>query len=959
MLANRDEGQNRIVNIKKEKFDQLVEVKRYLNNFRVKRGEEYTNTGMNNQCLEYGNFNFNGSFCVPDEEYESFLEHISRFVFDYGIELGLTERHLDTLSPIVIDLDFRFKPEHGAQRQHNLQQIIKFIKEYHAVLTDIVDLHEHQRDKFRYFILERPEARLDEAKGVVKDGVHIVCPDLQLSYPILFMIREFVIRKMGDVFEDKKFHEIQPFSECFDKSVIRDSNWMIHGNTKKDIPSYKLSAVISIGKDNRVGKVKIRNNPRYSDRNLIKILSIRNNIVGGAMRVRDKWQKQVDAYTKKINRKLTTKPANTFTNTQNQEINQPDNTLPQFVNTDNYTFIEKLVDCLCPERAGPYESWIRVGWCLRNIASDLGIPDRYMFSLWIAFSRKSPNYNEGAEHREYWFERFWNNSRDGGLKLTLGSLRYWAKEDNPEAYEKIISVKIDKKIDMAVKNKSSHVSVSDLIYEFSSDKFVSTLSGSNGWYYFMESQHRWIEDKGNHYLYGIITRNAVNYVNRRIRAIEDKFQREAEEADEAVDMKEREAKTKPYRDLLLKMQDMSYIDKLVKACGHKLYDSKFYENLDSNVNLICFSNGVLDLSTCEFRDGKPEDFISQTTGYEFIPECDPFEKEELMRIFRQILPYRSVREYFLTILASCLQGGNKDQSFYILQNSSGANGKTLLMELMLKAFGQNEDGYGNKFNVAILLEKRASGASAHPEMAKLRGKRFTYCEEPDEDKPVNTGLLKELTGGGSLTTRALFKDPITFEIQTKFMMCCNDLPRINADDDGTWRRLKNIHFPSRFLHEDSEDYRVAIERGDQHIYPRDDTLKNRLEELKGTFMAILFDYYKKYIYKKNSIIIPPEVLKASKDYQQEQDILRSWIELNLDVKPESRIGIDKIHKKFQKDNAEFKGRYSKAKLYKKISDIFRREIQNGDIIENKQRKQFEGIGFHDNGEAGFGEDVNV
>ena len=184
-----------------------------------------------------------------------------------------------------------------------------------------------------------------------------------------------------------------------------------------------------------------------------------------------------------------------------------------------------------------------------------------------------------------------------------------------------------------------------------------------------------------------------------------------------------------------------------------------------------FTNGVLDLNTCTFRDGKADDFISQSTGYDFEPDIDPEKEQELMTIFSQILPIPQVRQYFLTILASCIDGEFNENPFYILQNSSGANGKTLLMELMLKAFGQNEDGYGNKFNVAILLESRPSGAGAHPEMAKLRGKRFTYCEEPDENKPVNTGLLKELTGGGSITTRALYKDPVTFEMQTKFMMC--------------------------------------------------------------------------------------------------------------------------------------------------------------------------------------------
>ena len=140
----------------------------------------------------------------------------------------------------------------------------------------------------------------------------------------------------------------------------------------------------------------------------------------------------------------------------------------------------------------------------------------------------------------------------------------------------------------------------------------------------------------------------------------------------------------------------------------------------------------------------------------------------------------------------------------------------------MKVFGDREDGYANKLQVAALQEGRNASAGANPEMAKLRGKRFTYCEEPDDDRPINTSISKEITGGGQMTTRGLFKDPITFGIQSKFFLLCNDLPRINADDDGTWRRFKNIYFPSRFIHKNSETWRKEMEQGTPHIYERDD-----------------------------------------------------------------------------------------------------------------------------------------
>ena len=55
------------------------------------------------------------------------------------------------------------------------------------------------------------------------------------------------------------------------------------------------------------------------------------------------------------------------------------------------------------------------------------------------------------------------------------------------------------------------------------------------------------------------------------------------------------------------------------------YDGDFMEKLDTNPYLLCFNNGVMDFKEKEFRDGRPDDYISLSTNINYIllecPEC--------------------------------------------------------------------------------------------------------------------------------------------------------------------------------------------------------------------------------------------------------------------------------------------------------------------------------------------------
>ena len=80
---------------------------------------------------------------------------------------------------------------------------------------------------------------------------------------------------------------------------------------------------------------------------------------------------------------------------------------------------------LSNDRADVYDSWIKVGWCLYNLGDTNAMLDR-----WIRFSKLSDKFEDGK------CEEVWRTMRpDGGLNM--GSLRYWAKEDNPAMYKAV------------------------------------------------------------------------------------------------------------------------------------------------------------------------------------------------------------------------------------------------------------------------------------------------------------------------------------------------------------------------------------------------------------------------------------------------------------------------------------------------------------------------------------------
>lgn len=316
---------------------------------------------------------------------------------------------------------------------------------------------------------------------------------------------------------------------------------------------------------------------------------------------------------------------------------------------------------------------------------------------------------------------------------------------------------------------------------------------------------------------------------------------------------------------------------------YKTYDEDFYTRLDSNPYLLGFKNGVYDFKQNIFRQSTQSDYLTYSTGYDYIDYDESnVQVQEIYEFLAKIVTNERVREYLLKVLGKSLIG-IPDEKFYIWTGISGANGKSTLVNFLEATLGD----YTTSIDVSLLTNKRANASNASPDVVRLRGKRMFTFQEPEHDDKLRTGILKQYTGGDTIIARELFKAPITFKLQGTMTMCCNDLPTVSSIDGGTWRRIRVIEFKSRFCETPTKPNEFKI----------DPSVKIKIQEWRPYFMSILIHWYNKYLYE--GLNEPAEVTKATAKYKVDNDKFNEFFDQCLEESEESFETNKSIYSNFQ------------------------------------------------------------
>ena len=334
---------------------------------------------------------------------------------------------------------------------------------------------------------------------------------------------------------------------------------------------------------------------------------------------------------------------------------------------------------------------------------------------------------------------------------------------------------------------------------------------------------------------GAITRLAVSHSHQLIRAA-------AEISDHGV----RAAAVKD----ALRMGDAQRIGRMLEIARCDARVVARHDQLDADPFLLGVQNGVVELRTGIFREGRREDLITKRAGTDYVEaaQCPRW-----LNFLGEVLAGDPLLiSYVQCLVGYTLTGDVSAQCFPFLYGS-GKNGKSVFTEVLQRVLGD----YGQRAP-ASLLTASSNGREPTHEIARLHGARLVIGSETEEGSRLAESRVKDLTGGDTLTGRFLYAEPFDFRPCLKLWLFGNHKPAIRGTDDGIWRRVRLIPFIVQ-IPEDRRDPQLP---------------KKLAEELPGILQWALQGTQD---WLRDGLSAPNVVTEASAEYREEEDTLGDFI----------------------------------------------------------------------------------
>ena len=313
-----------------------------------------------------------------------------------------------------------------------------------------------------------------------------------------------------------------------------------------------------------------------------------------------------------------------------------------------------------------------------------------------------------------------------------------------------------------------------------------------------------------------------------------------------------------FRKFCSKLGDRHVRENLAKDAADAL--TIHAERFDSNPSLINCLNGTFDLSTGEFRRHDSHDYITYQTRFALAIFGNTKGRSRFQAFIEEVCSKEEdTQDYLQKALGYSLLGRCPEECMFILYGKTTRNGKSTLLESITHALGD----YARSAPVDLICRQDHKRSAEAPTavLASLQGIRIVTMAESEAAGRLDESLLKQYTGGESVTARQLYKSPVTFRPQFTMWLSCNDLPEVKDPSVFASDRIRVIEFKRHFTEEE-----------------QDHTLKALFEtnEAMSEIFWWMYEGLKKY--QKEGLAMTENQKKATRSYQRENDHVLEWLE---------------------------------------------------------------------------------
>lgn len=281
------------------------------------------------------------------------------------------------------------------------------------------------------------------------------------------------------------------------------------------------------------------------------------------------------------------------------------------------------------------------------------------------------------------------------------------------------------------------------------------------------------------------------------------------------------------------------------------------DEFDREPMLLPVLNGTVDLRTGKLHPHRREHMVTRLAPVFFSADarCPAWDK-----FLKRVLPDDKVREFVQRFAGYSLTGLATEQVLAFLYGA-GRNGKSVFLETLAAAMG---DYHAPTRSESLSI---ARGGGIPNDIAALAGARLVTVSETPEGARLNESLVKDLTGGDTITARFLRHEFFQFRPQFKLWIRGNHKPQIRGTDDGIWRRILLVPFTVQIPEREVDTDLPEILRG----------------ELSGIIKWAVDGCL---AWQREGLRPPASVREAVNAYREESDILGTFLAECCELAPE-------------------------------------------------------------------------